>query len=284
MASVALKARAKINLSIDVLRKRDDGYHEVKMIMQSIELHDMVFMEPQDDGIEVKCDCRWVPSDERNIAYKAAKLFIDEFNVKKGVKINIVKKIPVSAGLAGGSADASAVLKGMARMFFPSLSQEDLLRLGKKVGADVPFCITGGTMLAEGIGEKLTELKPLPETYILLIKPRMGISTAWVYNNLNLSEIKERPDMNALLEAIDKQDVVTLAAGMKNVLEPVAEKKCSDIRKARECLMRLGAAGSIMSGSGPTVFGVFTDKKRAEKAYESINNPSWQCYLTKTIG
>lgn len=285
MNSICIKARAKINLSLDVLGKREDGYHDVKMIMQSISLHDKVFLNFTDDkDIKISCDKRWVPSNSDNIAYKAAKILIDKFNLNKGVDIKIAKNIPVAAGLAGGSADAAAVLKGMNEMFSLDLKQEELMQIGKTIGADVPFCVKGGTMLAEGIGEVLTEIEPLKNVDIVLIKPRFSVSTAWVYKNLNFEKIILRPDTDDIISLIENRDLQNLGKKMVNVLEAVTIEKYEIIREIKEKLVKLGAFGSMMSGSGPTVFGIFQDRFAAQKAYEELNRDDrWDCILTETF-
>jgi len=284
MDSICIKARAKINLSLDVLRKREDGYHDVRMIMQSVSLHDNVFLSLTDEkGIKISCDKRWVPSNSDNIAYKAAKVLIDKFNLQKGIDIKIVKNIPVAAGLAGGSADAAAVLKGMNEMFSLDLGQEELMQLGKTIGADVPFCIKGGTMLAEGIGEVLTEIEPLKNVDIVLVKPKISVSTAWVYKNLNIEKIVLRPNTDYIISLIEKRDLQSLGKKMVNVLEDVTVNKHGIINEIKEKLVKLGAFGSIMSGSGPTVFGIFENRLTAQKAYEEISKDDrWDCILTET--
>ncbi|HOQ00127.1 MAG TPA: 4-(cytidine 5'-diphospho)-2-C-methyl-D-erythritol kinase [Acetivibrio clariflavus] len=285
MDSICIKARAKINLSLDVLRKREDGYHDVRMIMQSISLHDNVFLSLTDENvIRVSCDKMWVPTNSDNIAYKAAKVLMDKFNLHKGIDIKIVKNIPVAAGLAGGSADAAAVLKGMNELFFLNLGQEELMQIGKNIGADVPFCIKGGTMLAEGIGEILTDIAPLKNVDIVLVKPKISVSTAWVYKNLNIDKIVLRPDTDYIVDLIEKGDLQNLGRKMVNVLETVTVKKYEIINEIKEKLIKLGAFGSMMSGSGPTVFGIFENKLTAQKAYEEINNDNrWDCILTETF-
>lgn len=285
MNSICIKARAKINLSLDVLRKREDGYHDVKMIMQSISLHDKVFLgQIEKKSIKISCDKKWVPSNSDNIAYKAAKLLMDKFDLQKGIDIKIIKNIPVAAGLAGGSADAAAVLKGMNELFSLNLEQEELMQLGKTIGADIPFCIKGGTMLAEGIGEVLTDIKPLNNVDIVLVKPKISVSTAWVYKNLNIDKITSRPDTDYLIRMIEKRDLQNLGNKMVNVLEAVTIKKHEIICEIKEKLVKLGALGSMMSGSGPTVFGIFENRLTAQKAYENINRDDrWDCILTETF-
>jgi 4-diphosphocytidyl-2-C-methyl-D-erythritol kinase len=281
--SIELKARAKINLSIDILGKREDGYHEVKMIMQTIKLHDRIIIEPLPYGIDVVSNRRYVPSGAGNIAYKAAELITDRCNLKSGVRVKIDKRIPVAAGLGGGSSDAAAVLKGINELFSLGLSNKELMILGKEIGSDVPFCINGGTMLAEGIGEKLTELTGLNNVPIVLVKPNIRISTSWVYKNFTLDKIKERPSTELLIEALDNNNITLLAGNLKNVLETVTAERFRIIKKVKNMMIERGANGSLMSGSGPTVFGIFTDMDKAKSAFGKFRKEKWNCFLTETI-
>lgn len=283
MGSISLKAYAKINLSLDVTRRRPDGYHEVRMIMQTVELHDRLVIETANEAIDVTSNCRWVPSGSGNIAFKAAHLLMRKLNIPGGVKIKIDKRIPVAAGMAGGSTDAAAVLKGMNELFSLGLKTCDLEVIGKEIGADVPFCIRGGTMLAEGIGEILTELSPMPRTDLVLIKPKIGVSTQWVYKNLDLNKVTERPDTDSLINAIGNKKLDYLAKNMKNVLETVTVQKHGIIQEIKDKLLEHGAQGSMMSGSGPTVFGVFSDGQTAQNAYTALKDDRWECFLTSTL-
>lgn len=283
MRFIELEARAKINLSLDVLRKRPDGYHDLKMIMQTVALHDDVRVGTAREGVEVFCSTDLVLSGRENIAYKAAALLISHCGLKSGVRIEIEKKIPIAAGLAGGSTDAAAVLKGMNRLFSLGLSDTDLMVLGKRVGADVPYCIKGGTALAEGIGEVLTELTSMPRVEIVLVKPSISVSTPWVYKNLDLNRVNERPDTEKLIEAIKNRDITLLSRNMRNVLETVTGEEYPIISEIKGRLMELGAEGSMMSGSGPTVFGIFRDKQMAQMACDKIKDDRWQCILTHTV-
>jgi len=280
MDFIKIKARAKINLSLDVKAKRPDGYHEVCMVMQTIALHDIVCVEKAGRGLEVTCNNPKIPVGSGNIAYRAAQIMMEKYGIDKGIKITIDKRIPVAAGLAGGSTDAAAVLKGINTLFSLGLEQHELMDIGKSIGADVPFCIKGGTVLAEGIGEILTELVPLPEVSIVLATPKIDVSTAWVYNNLDLNVVRSRPDTCAIINAIEKRDIDTLAKNMKNVLETVTVSRYRVIDEIKARLVSLGAAGSIMSGSGPSVFGVFTDAQRAKNAYSEMKDDRWDCFLT----
>jgi 4-diphosphocytidyl-2-C-methyl-D-erythritol kinase len=286
MSVLEVPAHAKINISLDVLGKREDGYHELRMIMQTIDLHDRVMIETTEDvGITLECDNKWVPTDSRNTVWKAAKLLMEHCGIKSGIKINIRKRIPIAAGLAGGSADAAAVLRGLNKLFFAGLDQSKLKELGRQVGADVPFCIEGGTMLAEGIGERLTPLRDFGGVDIVLVKPKIGVSTAWVYENLNTAEImqRDRPDTEFLISALTTGNSATIAGHMKNVLELVTTPRYGIVQEAKDCLMRAGALGSMMSGSGPTVFGIFSNTGAAIKAYDHLSKDRrWQCFRTKT--
>ena len=282
MASMELLAYAKINLSLDVIRKRDDGYHELKMIMQSIELHDIVHIETAAVGISVSSDSKWVPSDMENIAGKAALLITGKYGIKDGLKIYIKKNIPVAAGLAGGSTNAAVVLKGINDLFSLGMSNAELMAMGKQIGADVPFCMAGGTMLAEGIGEKLTALAGFSGVNLVLLKPKIGVSTAWVYKNLDVGKIVNRPDTQMLISALVKAEVDKVAVNMKNVLEGVTIPKYKVVQEAKDRLVKLGSSGSMMSGSGPAVFGIFTDRRKAEQAYEAAEDSRWDRFLTFT--
>ncbi len=284
MASIELRAQAKINLSLDVLSKREDGYHELRMVMQSIGLHDRVSVETTAEGIQVESGSRWVPSGADNIAYKAAALLLGKAGLKTGVNIKISKRIPVAAGLAGGSADAAAVLKGINSIFGLGLTQQELMDLGKQIGADVPYCIAGGTMLAEGIGEKLSPLKSFKGIDLILIKPKIGVSTAWVYGNLDLKKVTGNPDTQLIMNAIEAGDAFEIAKNMKNVLEEVTIPRYPVVQAAKDRLMELGAAGAMMSGSGPSVFGLFPGGGRAfSEAFEKIKDRRWDSYITRTI-
>ncbi len=280
---ISLNAHAKINLSLNVLGKREDGYHTLQMIMQTIQLHDTISIHQIPEGVEINCDAPYVPNNSSNIAYKAAEAMLYSFGIKSGVRIDIQKRIPVAAGLAGGSTDAAAVIKGINELFKLGIDQKELMKLGKTIGADVPYCIMGGTALAEGIGEVLTPLPDFGGVAVLLIKPRVGVSTAWVYKNLDLSKVSERPEIDKLLTAIGDRDIRTLSSEMKNVLESVTVNKYPVIEKIKKELIRLGAAGSMMSGSGPTVFGIFEDTEKAKFAYERLKDGKDECILTQTV-
>ena len=269
--TVTLKALAKINLGLDVLGRRDNGYHDVRMVMQTIYLYDNVTMEKTEEaGIQLECNLFYLPVDETNIAYKAAKLLMDEFDIKEGVRIVLDKHIPVAAGLAGGSANAAAVLVGMNRLFSLGLSGQELMERGVSLGADVPYCVMRGTVLAEGIGEILTPLPPLPKCYVLIAKPGISVSTKTVYEKLDSQEITEHPDIDGILEGLDKQDIHKVAASMGNVLETVTIGDYPIIEEIKHVMKEEGALNAMMSGSGPTVFGIFDDKSKARQAQERM--------------
>ena len=283
MLELNLKALAKINLGLDVLRRREDGYHEVRMIMQTIHLYDKIQIRKlPKPGIEVSTNLYYLPVNENNLAYKAAKLLMDEFQITEGVHIGLKKHIPVAAGMAGGSSDAAAVLFGVNRMFRLGLSRQQLMERGVKIGADVPYCILRGTALAEGIGEKLTSLSPAPKCPVLIAKPPISVSTRMVYENLKLDESTVHPDIDAVISAIEAGDARTMAEHMGNVLESVTCVRYPMIVQLKDTMMRYGAMNAMMSGSGPTVFGLFPDRKTARTALLEIRRQGLakQVYLT----
>ncbi|MEN8905775.1 MAG: 4-(cytidine 5'-diphospho)-2-C-methyl-D-erythritol kinase [Clostridiales bacterium] len=283
MESIKLKAKAKINLSLDVIRKREDGYHDLKMIMQNVDLYDEIFLEKIKEGITVNTDSDIVPNGKGNIAYKAAFEMKKKYGFEGGLKIYIKKKIPVEAGLAGGSSDAASIIKGINKIFMMNLNENELLKVGKSIGADVPFCIKGGTQFSEGIGDKLTEIELLDDVNIIIIKPSLSISTSWAYKNLNLNDIENKPNSNSLLEAVNRKDVKYIAQNMKNVFESLVEKKYNLISKVKEDLVKFGALGSLMSGSGSSVFGIFEDVKVAKMAETKLFESGYKIVIrTKT--
>lgn len=271
MNYIKLKARAKINLTLDVLGKREDGYHDLKMIMQTVSLYDGVYMKKIEKGkIKVKSNLFWLPADERNLAHKAAKLLIDEFKLDNGIFIELNKQIPVAAGLAGGSSDCAAVLVGMNKLYQLKIPKNKLMEYGARLGSDVPYCILRGTALAEGVGDFLTKLPECPFCYVVLVKPPVSVSTAKVFRGLHLENIKERPQTEKMISCIEKKDIPGIGKYLCNVLENEVIPKYPEIKKVKEELMLAGAAGSIMSGSGPTVFGLFLEKEKALIAAERI--------------
>lgn len=284
MLEMRLKALAKINLGLDVLRRREDGYHEVRMIMQTVSLYDKIMIHKlRTPEIQVKTNLFYVPENENNLVYQAAKLLMDEFGLEYGVYIDLQKFIPVAAGLAGGSSDAAAVLYGMNQMFHLNLSKRELMKRGVKIGADVPYCIMRGTALAEGIGEQLSPLPSMPGCKVLVAKPPVSVSTKFVYENLKLDQKTVHPDIDVLLEGLREKNLRKIASNMGNILETVTIPNYPVINEIREEMLKHGALNAMMSGSGPTVFGLFEDEKLAEKAYSSLRegNLAKQVYLTE---
>lgn len=283
MDGISLKALAKINLGLDVVRRREDGYHEVRMVMQTIHLFDRLDIEKtKEPGIAIRSNLPYVPTNESNLVYKSAKLLMDEFDIQEGVSVNLMKRIPVSAGMAGGSTDAAAMLYGMNQMFGLGLSRKALMERGVKIGADVPYCLMRGTALAEGIGEKLTQLPPMVKCPVLIAKPQIAVSTKFVYENLKLDENTVHPDIRQLVKDIKKKDLSAIASHMGNVLESVTIPEYPIIAQIKEQMMESGAINSMMSGSGPTVFGLFEDEETARKAYQDMlrSGLAKQVYVT----
>lgn len=273
MDKIQLKALAKINLGLDVLRRREDGYHEVKMIMQTIGLHDdLEIRKTKTPGIQVKTNLYYLPTNENNLVYKAAKLLMDEFQIQDGVSIQLKKRIPVAAGMAGGSSDGAAVLWGINQMYGLGLSMQALMERGVRLGADVPYCIQRGTALAEGIGEKLSVLPPMPKCTILIAKPGISVSTKFVYENLHANDLKpeQHPDVDSMIEAMRQKDLGLLCSRMGNVLESVTIPAYPVINEIKRTMMDNGAIGSMMSGSGPTVFGIFDSPVAAKQAMKAV--------------
>lgn len=286
MKEIKLRALAKINLGLDVVRRREDGYHEVRMIMQTIRLYDQIKLSMREKpGIAVKTNLFYLPANEDNLVYKAAKLLQDEFGMKRGVSIDLKKFIPVAAGLAGGSSDAAAVLVGMNRMFGLGLSKAELMKRAVSIGADVPYCIMRGTALAEGIGEKLKPLPAMPKCQVLIAKPAVHVSTKFVYTNLRVGELTSHPDIDGQIQALREGDLQELANRMGNVLETVTIPAYPVVGQIKRIMEESGAAGAMMSGSGPTVFGLFEDERRAKYAYEKLRGGSLarQVYLTSVF-
>lgn len=283
MNKIELKALGKINLGLDVLGRRENGYHDVRMVMQTLYLYDQItIVKKETPGIELKTNLFYLPVDENNLAYRAAKLLMDEFDVKEGVSIYLDKHIPVAAGMAGGSSNAAAVLFGINRMFDLGLTQQELMERGVGLGADVPYCIMRGTVLAEGIGEILTPLPALPKCYVLIAKPPISVSTKLVYENLDSHEIVDHPDIDGILEGLEEQDIKKVAECMGNVLEKVTVEEYPVIEEIKNVMKEEGALNAMMSGSGPTVFGIFENKHLARKAADKIREMELakQVYVT----
>ena len=272
MDSISIKAYGKINLGLDVLRRREDGYHEVKMIMQTVNIYDKLHMKKIDeDIIKLGVNVPSLEADESNLVYKAIKLIKDSYGIKGGVDAYLEKNIPIAAGMAGGSADCAAALRGMNELYDLGLSIDTLCELGEKLGADVPFCVVGGTMLAEGIGEILTPLKAVQGDYLVIAKPSIDVPTKYVYENLNVNEGKRvHPNIDIQLEAIEAGDNDLMYENMGNILESVTIQKYGVIEEIKQDLIKLGAKAAMMSGSGPTVFAIFGDEKAAYNAKEGI--------------
>lgn len=275
-----LRAMAKINLGLDIIGKREDGYHEVRMIMQTIRMYDVLEIRKKTSpGISLSTNLPYIPCDERNLVYKAAKILMDEFHVEEGLSMKLTKSVPVAAGMAGGSSDAAAAFVGVNRLFHLGLSEEELMKRAVQVGADVPYCVMRGTALAEGIGEKLTRLPDLPDCYILIGKPGINVSTRTAYENLDLNEIRRRPDIDGMICDIKNKDLYSMTGKMENVFEPGIMAKYPVIREIRDLMEKQGALKAMMSGSGPTVFGIFDDAGKMQNAARALKKSG----LAKTV-
>ncbi|MPW25056.1 4-(cytidine 5'-diphospho)-2-C-methyl-D-erythritol kinase [Alkalibaculum sp. M08DMB] len=270
MKKISIDTRAKINLTLDILGKRLDGYHNVSMVMQSISLSDTLHFKLTDKDIKISCNNCYLPTDEKNIVYRAAQLLREKYNISQGVEVHIEKRIPFAAGLAGGSSNGAGTLIALNSLWDLHLGNEKLLKLGSKVGADVPFCMMGGTALAEGIGEKLTVINDLPEFDIVLVKPNIQISTPWAYSLIDVQNIKAHPDNTAMIEAIKIGNKEEIALNLGNVFEDVVFDKYPELMHIKESLKKLGALGVLMSGSGPTLYGLFTNELSAQSAKEVL--------------
>lgn len=282
--TLQLKAYAKINLGLDVVRKREDGYHEVRMIMQTVKLFDkLTFRLLNEDTIRIKTNLGFLPIDENNLVYKAVRLLKDTYHVKKGMKIDLFKCIPVAAGMAGGSTDCAAALVGASRLFGLHLSKQKLMELGVQLGADVPYCILRGTALSEGIGEILTPLPAIPDCYILIAKPSISVSTKYVYEHLDANGLTEHPDIDGMITSIKEGSLKGITERMENVLESVTIPEYPIIQKIKICMSENGAENSLMSGSGPTVFGIFKSNTDAERTRDIIRAKKLasQVYIVK---
>lgn len=276
-----LKAMAKINLGLDVLGKREDGYHEVRMIMQTIRMYDILdIRKTRRPGIVLTTNLPFIPTDQRNLVYKAAQMLMEEFDVEEGLSIKLRKFIPVAAGMAGGSSDAAAAFVGVNRMFHLGLTEEQLMERAVKVGADVPYCIMRGTALAEGIGEKLTRLPRVPHCYVLVGKPGVNVSTKTAYENLKLDDpVVVHPDIDGMVTAVRNGDLDGMISRMGNVFEPGIISKYPVIQEIKDLMESNGARKAMMSGSGPTVFGIFDDKEKMDLAAAVLR----ESRLAKTV-
>ena len=275
-----LRALAKINLGLDVIRKREDGYHEVRMIMQTINMYDQLEIDIKEEpGISITTNLPFIPTNENNLVYKAAKLLMDEFHIEKGITVELQKFIPVAAGMAGGSSDAAPTMIGMNRLFGLGLTVRQLMERSVSIGADVPYCLLRGTALAEGIGEKLRPLPPCPNCYVLIGKPSISVSTKFVYEKLDAGNIEEHPDIDRILEGLQWHNLNKISENMGNVLESVTIPAYPIIEEIKNHMKEHGAVNAMMSGSGPTVFGLFDDKMVAERACEALR----ESHLARTV-
>ncbi len=278
------KAPAKINLTLDVLHKRSDGFHEVEMVMTTVDLADRVWLRPlEDDKIMIKSSEHFVPSDQRNLAYQAAALMKRTFNIAKGVEITLEKKIPVAAGLAGGSSDAAATLRGLNRLWNLGLKADRLAELGSQIGSDVSFCVYGGTALATGRGEMIQELPGPPNCWVILAKPSIAVSTATIYGNLNLSKI-DHPDTMEMLHALESSDYERMCRSIGNVLEPVTMRLYPEVNVLKGKMKQFGADAVLMSGSGPTVYGLVEHESRLPRIYNGLKGFCQEVYAIRMIG
>ena len=286
MDSIRLKARAKINLGLDVLGKREDGYHEVRMVMQTIGIYDrLILTKIPEEEIRITSNLAFLPVNENNLIYKAIKLLKDEYHFPGGVSVDLNKFIPVAAGMAGGSTDAASTMFGVNRLFGLNLSMGKMMELGVRLGADVPYCVMRGTALAEGIGEKLTRITPVPHMWILIAKPQINVSTRLVYEQLDMGGIQKHPDIDGIILAIEAQDVVRIAQSMGNVLENVTVPLYPVIETIKQDMLSHGAINAMMSGSGPTVFGIFPDEQTtlACQAFLKEKGDARQVYITENF-
>jgi 4-diphosphocytidyl-2-C-methyl-D-erythritol kinase len=279
------KAPAKINLTLDVLHKREDGYHELEMVMTSIDLADRIDLMETDDGqIHMDSTSGLVPLDEQNLAFRAASLIRERFGIRQGVRIFIHKKIPVAAGLAGGSSDAAATLRGLNRMWKLGLKPEELVELGAELGSDVPYCVRMGTALAKGRGEILRPLPPPPPCWVVLAKPPHGVSTADIFRRLDIGRISSRPDTEGMIDALSRSDYPAVCRLLGNVLEEVTLEMFPEVRRLKERIRRYGADGVLMSGSGPTVFGLVDRESRARRIVNALRGFCRQVFAVRMLG
>lgn len=277
------RSYAKINLTLDVLGKRPNGYHDVEMIMQTVSLFDLVLVDKTYSNITINTNLKYLPTNEKNIAYKAAQMFFKRTGVRGGVRIMIHKNIPVAAGLAGGSGNGAAVLFAMNMLFNAGLSVEELCQIGAELGADIPYCLLGGTQLAQGIGEILTPLPPVPKTTVLIVKPPINVSTGSIYEQIDSAPVEKRPDTQKIIGALEKGDIYGVAENLCNVMEAVTEKMHPVVGGIKNKMLINGAIGAVMSGSGPSVFGFFDDDKKAKLSHDSFAHQYKDVFLVKTL-
>lgn len=289
MDKIELKAYGKINIGLDVIRKREDGYHDLDMIMQTVGVYDDVIISREDGTqtyeIEVSTDADILPNDKGNLAFMAAKVLMEAYDIKAKVKIHINKRIPIAGGMAGGSADCAAVLRGVNQLFQLGLTDEQLQEYGVKLGADVPYCIVGGTKRAQGIGEILTDLPTPPKCYVIIAKPNAFVSTKFVYSHIRPAQIENHPDIDGIIESIKAGDLYGICEKIANVMEDVTIPEYPIIQKVKDILKSNGAVNALMSGSGPTVFGIYDDEEKAKQSMDALSGKEFvsQLYLTKFI-
>ena len=289
MDKIELKAYGKINIGLDVIRKREDGYHDLDMIMQTVGVYDDVIISREDGTqtyeIEVSTDADVLPNDKGNLAFMAAKVLMEAYDIKAKVKIHINKRIPIAGGMAGGSADCAAVLRGVNQLFQLGLTDEQLQEYGVKLGADVPYCIVGGTKRAQGIGEIWTDLPTPPKCYVIIAKPDAFVSTKFVYSHIRPAQIENHPDIDGIIESIKAGDLYGMCEKIANVMEDVTIPEYPIIQKVKDILKSNGAVNALMSGSGPTVFGIYDDEEKAKQSMDALSGKEFvsQLYLTKFI-
>lgn len=287
MDGISLEAMAKINLGLDVLRRREDGYHEVKMVMQTVGICDRLeFNRRHGSEIRIRTDKAQIPCDEGNLVYKAIRMVRETYHIPDGMEVCLEKNIPIAAGMAGGSTDAAAAIHAMDRLFGLGLSLEEKQKIGVRIGADVPYCLLGGTALCEGIGEVLTPLPAAPQAFLVVAKPEVDVSTKLVYENLHIDRLTQHPDIDGMVDSIRGGDLAGISGRLGNVLETVTAKRYPVIAQIKAFLIEQGALGALMSGSGPTVFGIFKEKEKAREAYEAVVGRGFtrQVYLTAFAG
>ena len=289
MDKIELKAYGKINIGLDVIRKREDGYHDLDMIMQTVGVYDDVIISREDGAqtyeIEVSTDADILPNDKGNLAFMAAKVLMEAYDIKSKVKIHINKRIPIAGGMSGGSADCATVLRGVNQLFQLGLTDEQLQEYGVKLGADVPYCIVGGTKRAQGIGEILTDLPTPPKCYVIIAKPDAFVSTKFVYSHIRPAQIENHPDIDGIIESIKAGDLYGMCEKIANVMEDVTIPEYPIIQKVKDILKSNGAVNALMSGSGPTVFGIYDDEEKAKQSMDALSGKEFvsQLYLTKFI-
>lgn len=283
MSMVSEKAPAKINLTLDVLQKRPDGFHEVEMIMTTVDLADRIWLKPLERGITIRSSERFVPNDKRNLAWQAADILRKKFDIRSGVEITLDKNIPVAAGLAGGSSDAAATLRGLNRLWNLGLSLDELAVLGASIGSDIPFCVYGGTALASGRGEQIQQLPVPPNCWVVLAKPPISVSTADIYGGLDIQGI-QHPDTAGMMQALASADYETMCKKVGNALEPVTMRLHPQVSVLKDQMLKFGADTVLMSGSGPTVFGLVQHESQVARIYNGLKGFCPEVYAVRMMG